>query len=87
MGKLINIFFIISIISFFFITYKYYSSNQNIDAKNFNRKNINKIINTKISDLPILKNDTDNVVQFNDGFSNEIKSDKTRKFWNLLKSE
>ena len=45
------------------------------------------IRNTKISGLPILKNDTDNVIEFNDGFSNEMKDDKPRSFWNLLKPE
>ena len=34
-----------------------------------------------------LKNDTNNVIQFNDGFSNKIKDDKPRSFWNLLKSK
>ena len=28
-----------------------------------------------------------NVIEFNDGFSNELKNDKPRSFWNLLKSE
>ena len=36
-------------------------------------------------DLPILQNDTDNVIIFNDTFNNEIKEDKLRNFWNLLK--
>ena len=59
----------------------------NIEVKNFNRNNINDIINTKILDLPILKNDTNSVIEFNDGFSNKIKNDKKRSFWNLLKFE
>ena len=59
----------------------------NIESKDFNRKNINEIINQKISNLPILKNDTNNVIQFNDGYSNQIKKDKPRNFWNLLKSK
>ena len=87
MIKVTNIFFLLIIFIFLFTTYKYYSSNKNIEKKYQNRKNINEKIKTKISNLPILKNDTDNVIEFNDGFSNEIKSDKTRKFWNLLKSE
>ena len=73
--------------SFFFVTYKFYSSNKNVEAKNFNRKNINDIINKKISNLPVLDTDTNNVIKFNDGFLNEIKNDKPRSFWNLLKSE
>jgi hypothetical protein len=82
MIKIINFFLI-----FFLTTYNYYSSNKNIEAKNFNRNNIDEIINTKISNLPILDTDTNNVIEFNDGFSNEIKNDKSRSFWNLLKTK
>jgi len=85
MNKIANIFLFV-IISFFFLNiYKYYSSNKNINSKEFNRENINQIINKKISNLPILNNDTNNIIIFNDGYSNEIKNDKTRSFWNLLK--
>ena len=87
MNKVINIFFIALILSFFLFTYKYYSSSQNIEKKNYNRNNIDEIINTKISNLPILENDTKNVIEFNDGFSNDIKNNKPRSFWNLLKTK
>ena len=87
MQKFVSIFFLILVMMFFGTTYKYYSSNKNIKDKEFNRNNIDQILNDKISNLPILKNDTDNVIEFNDGFSNEIKNDKPRSFWNLLKSE
>jgi hypothetical protein len=87
MNKAINIFFFILVILFFSSIYKFYSSNKNIDAKDYNRDNIDQIISSKISSLPILENDTDNVIIFNDGFSNDIKNDKPRSFWNLLKSE
>tara|TARA_Y100000768_G_scaffold295022_1_gene228868 strand:- start:2366 stop:2629 length:264 start_codon:yes stop_codon:yes gene_type:complete len=85
MQKVLNIIFIFLVIIFFGSTYKYYSSNKNIKNKEFNRSNIDEILNKKISNLPILMNDTDNVIKFNDGFSNEIKNDKPRSFWNLLK--
>ncbi len=87
MIKIANTFLILTVMVFFFITYKYYSSNKNIEAKDFNRNNINEIINKKISNLPVLLNDTNNVIEFNDGFSDEIKNEKPRKFWDLLKSE
>ena len=87
MQKIVSIFFLILVIIFFGSTFKYYSSNKNIKNKEFNRNNIDQILNDKISNLPILKNDTDNVIKFNDGFSNEIKNDKPRSFWNLLKSQ
>ena len=87
MNKIMNIFLFIIILIFFLSTYNFYSSNINIDAKEFNRLNINKIIDTKITNLPILNSDTNNVIVFNDGYSNEIKNDKPRSFWNLLKSQ
>ena len=87
MTKLINIFFLSIILVFFFLTYRYYASNKNIEIKNYNRANINEIINKKISNLPVLNSDTSNVIEFNDGYSNEIKNNKPRGFWNLLKSE
>ena len=87
MQKIISIFFLILVIIFFGSIFKYYSSNKNIKNKEFNRNNIDQILNDKISNLPILKNDTDNVIEFNDGFSNEIKNDKPRSFWNLLKQQ
>ena len=86
MIKIVNIFIIIMILSFFVIIYKFYSSSKNIDAKNYTRNNINEIINKKIIDLPILTNDTDNVIEFNDGYSNKINNEKKRSFWNLLKN-
>jgi hypothetical protein len=85
MNKIVNFFTFVIILIFFLSTFKYYSSNKNIDAKEFNRKNIDKIINTKILNLPILNDDTNNVIEFNDGYSNEITNGKARSFWNLLK--
>ena len=87
MTKVINLIFLLLVFVFFILTYRYYSSNKNIEAKDFNRSNINEIINTKVSNIPILNNDTSNVVEFNDGYSNEIKNEKPRSFWKLLKSE
>ncbi len=87
MKKFINISVICLVLGFFSLTYKYYSSQKNINLKDFNRNNINEIINKRISNLPILNNDTNDVIQFNDGLSSEIKDDKPRSFWNLLKSK
>ena len=87
MTRLINIFLLLLILTFFLITYKVYSSKKNIEVKNFNRNNIDEIVNSKISNLPVLKNDTYNVIEFNDGFSNKINDEKSRSFWNLLKTK
>ena len=87
MVKILNFFFILLVFIFFLTTYKHYSSNKNIEAKNFNRKNIDKIINAKILDLPVLENNTNNVIEFNNGFSNQMENDKPRSFWNLLRKK
>tara|TARA_B100000767_G_C19708233_1_gene511543 strand:+ start:419 stop:682 length:264 start_codon:yes stop_codon:yes gene_type:complete len=87
MFRVLNTLILILILIFFFSIFKYYSSSKNIYVKNFNRDNINQIINDKISNLPILPNDTNNIIEFNDSFNNEIKNNKSRSFWNLLKSK
>ena len=87
MHKIVNLFFVIIIFLFFLNIYNYYSSNKNIKNINLNRSNIEKILKTKISNIPILENDTNNVIEFNSSFSEEIKDNKSRSFWNLLKIE
>ena len=80
MKKVINFLSLILVSIFFLLTFKYYSSQKNIETRDFNRNNIDEIINMKISNLPILKNDTNNVIQFNDGFSNEMKNENLEVF-------
>tara|TARA_Y100000816_G_C25549571_1_gene297547 strand:- start:142 stop:405 length:264 start_codon:yes stop_codon:yes gene_type:complete len=85
MYKIINLLLIIAIVLFFFNIYKYYSSDKNIRKINLNRSNIETILQSKISNIPILKNDTDNVIEFNSSFSDETQDQKKRNFWDLLK--
>ncbi len=87
MYKIINLFFGIIVFLFFFNIYKYYSSTKNIKNINLNRSNIEETIKTKISGIPILRNDTNNVIEFNNSFNEEMKSNKKRSFWDLLKSK
>ena len=87
MNKIFNILFFLLILIFFFYTYKYYSSNKNLKEKYYNRKNINQIINNKITDLPVLSNDTDNIIEFNNSINEDMYNKKPRSFWNLLKSK
>ena len=85
MYKIINLIFIIVFLLFFFNIYNYYSSNKNIKKINLTRSNIEEILKEKTSNLTVLENDTDNVIEFNSTFSEEIKSNEKRSFWNLLK--
>ena len=56
--------YVIVIFVFIFLTGKFYFSDEN--EKNYYRSfnNINKKINTYSSNLPLLKNDTDNVIEY-----------------------
>ena len=76
---------VIFIIFFIFSIFKYYFSNMNVSNKSLNRLNIDQILQKKIKDLPILANDTNNVIQFNNSINEEINNEKKRKFWDLLK--
>ena len=87
MYKIFNLLLLIIICLFLFNIYKYYSSGNNIKKVNLNRSNIEKIVKNKILDVTILENDTDNVIEFTSSFYDEIKNNKPRSFWNLLKVE
>ena len=85
MIKALNIFMVFLIIIFIFSISNYYFSKKNINSKNFNRSNINQILKEKITDLPILLNDTDDVIEFNNSIENENNIKKKRSFWDLIK--
>tara|TARA_B100001996_G_scaffold362092_1_gene329344 strand:- start:512 stop:775 length:264 start_codon:yes stop_codon:yes gene_type:complete len=87
MYKIVNLFFLTIIFLFFFNIYKYYFSDKNIKNINLNRSNVEETLKSKFINIPILENDTNNVIEFNSSFSEEIKDNKPRSFWNLLKSE
>ena len=77
------IFFII--ILFFYLTYFKYISEKNISKIINNRINLEENYLGKIDNLPLLKNDTNNIIEYNSGFNN-IESDKPlRSFWDLFK--
>ena len=84
MYKIFNISLLLLIIFFVIFIYQYYSSSKNIKAKYYNRENIDIILKDKIKDLPVLKNDTDNVIEFNNSLE-ESTNEKKRSFWDLLK--
>ena len=47
MNKFWNILMILTILIFFFSTFKYYSSNSTINVKDYNRSNIDQILRDK----------------------------------------
>tara|TARA_Y200000002_G_scaffold331465_1_gene296682 strand:+ start:266 stop:526 length:261 start_codon:yes stop_codon:yes gene_type:complete len=77
--------YVIVIFVFIFLTGKFYFSDEN--EKNYYRSfnNINKKINTYSSNLPLLKNDTDNIIEY---VENKVSKDKKKyRFWKLLEND
>ena len=70
--------------AFFYLIFStYFSDREQMDSKK-DRKVISKIIENNISGLPVLINDTNNIIEFNSGFEDDNDKIK-RSFWNLFK--
>ncbi len=79
--KIIDIFYIIFFI--FFITFitAYYFSENNIRNTNKSRSfNTNDVIKN-LKNLPTLKSDTDNIIEY----ESNLKNDKKKKYYNFYK--
>jgi len=87
MNKILNLFFLICVTLFVLKIINYYYSQKNIKHINLNRSNIYKILENKALNLPILKNNTNNIIVFNETFTEDLKKNKSRSYWNLLKSK
>ena len=74
--------FIIIIFSFLFFTARYYFSDKNIKNSYRSLNDINNKINLYAENLPILENNTQNIIEY----INETKTKKKKKFnfWELL---
>ena len=86
MSKIIDIILFSLTIFFIFIIYKYYSSHKDNDIKIYDRSNVEQILKEKNIHLPILSNDTDNVIEFNNSLEDQLNDKKKRSFWELLKN-
>tara|TARA_B100000131_G_C17969161_1_gene553711 strand:+ start:537 stop:812 length:276 start_codon:yes stop_codon:yes gene_type:complete len=75
------------LIFFVFLVNGYYFSDSNRKKTNISRTtySLNQI--TKSEDLPLLKNDTDNVITYKEDVEEYIKNKKNYTFWELLKKE
>ena len=77
--------FIVIILSFIFFTGKYYFSDKNIKKSYRSYKNINEKIKIYSKELPILENDTKDVIEYVKQ-TNEKKKKKFN-FWKLLEND
>ena len=74
--------FIVIIVLFIFFTGKYYFSDENIKKSYRSHNNINEKIKAYSVDLPVLDNDTQNIIEYVK--NTQIKKKKKYKFWELL---
>ncbi len=77
--------FFIFIALFIFFSIKYYISDNNKKKTYRSLNSIDKNIAIFESKLPLISNDTENIVQYLN--EEENKSKKKYSFWNLLKNE
>ena len=83
-----NIFYIlitILILVFFLFVIQEYLSEKHIKKININIANITANLLSRSSDLPILKNDTNDIIKYNNGFNMNENNREKRSFWKLLK--
>ena len=86
MSKITDIILISLTIFFIFIIFEYYSSQKVINIKTHERANIEQILKEKSIRLPILSNDNENVIEFNNSIKDQLNDEKKRSFWELLKN-
>ena len=72
------------VFTFIFFIISTYISDENKKKINLNRKNVHLKIKDNLLSLPLLKNDTYDVIVFNSGYENDSSKTK-RNFWNLFK--
>ena len=77
--------FIIIISLFLFFTAKYYFSDENIKKSYRSYNNIDEKIKVYSKDLPILENDTQNVIEY--VTQTNKKKKKKFNFWKLLEDD
>ena len=70
-----NIFYLGSFLIFLILTTKFYFSDQNIRKTNKSRSFYSVKINNNTQNLPLLKNDTKNIIEY----SNDVEVYKKRK--------
>ena len=84
--KTINIFFLISFFTFIFLVTKHYFSEQNLIFTNKSRSSYSLMLNKYGNNLPLLKNDTNNVIIYKNELE-EFKNKRKKRPWEELISD
>lgn len=78
-----NIFFLTLLLIFIFFISKYYLSEKNIKFTNKSRLQYTDNLKSKKIDLPILFNDTNNIIVYNNDLQ-KFKNKRKKRFWERL---
>ena len=84
-NKVKIIFYLLSFFTFIFLVLNFYFSDLYIKKTNKNRStSLNRLV-SDIQKLPLLKNDTEDIIEYKDDIENYKKKKKKYKFWDLVK--
>ena len=81
-----NICFLISFFTFIFLVTKHYFSEQNLIFTNKSRSSYSLMLNKYENNLPLLKNDTNNVIIYKNELE-EFKNKRKKRPWEELISD
>ena len=82
--KIINIFCLVSFFIFIILTTRFYFSDQNIRETNKSRSFYAVEQNNNIQNLPLLQNDTNDIIEYIYDAETYKKKKKKYTFWNLI---
>ena len=82
-NKITNIFFLIIFFTFIFLVTKYYFSEKNIIFTNKSRSSYLITLRNGENNLPVLKNDTDDVIVYINDLE-YFKNKRKKRFWEKL---
>jgi len=82
--KLKNIFYLGSFFIFIVLITRFYFSDQNIRETNKSRSFYSVEQNSNTQNLPLLKNDTNNIIEYIDDIEVYKKKKKKYTFWDLI---
>ena len=82
--KIKNIFYLLSFIVFIVLTMSFYFSDENVRETNKSRSLYSVKLNKDTHNLPLLKNDTNNIIEYRNDVEIYKKREKNYTFWDLI---
>ena len=83
--KIKNIFYLLLFLTVIISTTSFYFSDQNIKEINKSRSIYSDNLNNYTQNLPLLKNDTNNIIEYRNDIEVYKKKKKNYTFWNLIR--